>query len=91
MQGIVSRVDYRESSYPYDTATFAAAPIDSQSTSALGFNAGVDVTVRFSRYAGVGAFVRFSRASMDLTAADGAAVAVNAGGVQTGAGLRLRF
>jgi hypothetical protein len=86
-QGIVSRVNYRDS-YPYDSATFAAASIERQSKSALGFNAGVDLTVRFSRYAGVGGFVRFSRASVEL---NGAADSINTGGAQMGSGLRLRF
>lgn len=89
-QGIVSGVDYRDS-YPFDSATFAAASVERQSKSALGFNAGVDLAVRFSRYVGVGGFVRFSRASVEFPAPDGAGVEAVAGGAQTGAGLRLRF
>jgi hypothetical protein len=89
-QGLVSRVQYRDS-YPYDTADFASAAVTRESASALGFNAGLDVTVRVSRYFGVGAFVRVSRASVHFSVADDADTDSIAGGVQTGAGLRMRF
>jgi hypothetical protein len=35
--------------------------------------------------------IRFSRASVDFASIDGETLAVDAGGVQAGAGLRLRF
>jgi hypothetical protein len=48
--------------------------------------------MRLTRHAGVGAAVRFSRARTTFAVPNGgAAVTVNAGGLQVGGGLRLYF
>ena len=70
-----------------------------KTTSAWGFNAGVDVTVRFSRFFGIGALARYSRASVHLenalkttrTGVVDKTVSVHMGGLQVEGGLRLQF
>jgi hypothetical protein len=44
-----------------------------------------------SRYVGIGALVRYSRASVSLPAGFGTEVTVRAGGLEIGGGVRLRF
>jgi Outer membrane protein beta-barrel domain len=58
-----------------------------ESGSGLGGNVGADLSARFSAHYGVGVFFRYVGASIDLPSASG----VTAGGVQAGAGLRIRF
>jgi opacity protein-like surface antigen len=89
-QGIVQKLQYSQQ-YPYDTATFSGVDTDTPSESAIGFNAGADVGYFFARNVGIGGVIRFIRASVDFTSIDGETVPVDAGGVQAGAGLRLRF
>lgn len=55
-----------------------------------GFHGGADVGVFFTRVVGVGGFVRFSRATVELADFSGA-YDVTAGGFQAGGGLRLKF
>ena len=56
------------------------------SESAIGFNVGADVWIYFTRWIGVGGAIRFTRVIVDLDA-----VEVEAGGLLTSAGLRVRF
>jgi hypothetical protein len=62
-----------------------------------GFHGGADASVFVTRFLGVGAFARVSRGTVDMenTLATGLdqreRVAVKAGGVDVGAGIRLRF
>jgi hypothetical protein len=86
----VSSVSYTES-YPYDTVTFVSASTIQSSKTALGFNAGLDVSAWLSRNVGVGGFARFSIASVDWQNAGGTTTNVDAGGTQVGGGLRLKF
>jgi hypothetical protein len=78
-------------SYPYDTAAFGGAVTKILKASAQGFHAGFDVDWMFSRSVGVGGLVRYTRADVDLDVASGRTLAIKAGGVQAGAGLRLLF
>ena len=89
-QGIVQKLQYSQQ-YPYDTATFSGVDTDTPSESTIGFNAGADVGYFFARHVGIGGVIRFSRASVDFTSIDGETLEADAGGVQAGAGLRLRF
>ena len=89
-QGLVSDVTYTEA-YPFDTAEFTGATVTEQTKSKIGFNVGADVMVLFARHVGVGGIVRFSRATVDFSSADGGTVSVDVGGTQAGAGLRLVF
>ena len=72
-------------------ATVAGQTVSVSSTNetgtATGVNGGVDVTYLISTRIGVGAFVRYTGASIDLPSTSG----VKVGGVQSGGGLRLRF
>jgi hypothetical protein len=79
-----------------DVATVAVTPnsqtatmsIDTQSasTSRAG-NAGIDLTYRFAPHYGVGMFVRYAGGEVNLPAVP----KLKVGGVQVGAGLRMRF
>ena len=89
-QGIVLKVQYSQQ-YPYDTATFSGVDTDTPAESTIGFNAGADVGYFLTRHVGIGVVIRFSHASADFTSSDGETLEVDAGGVQAGGGLRLRF
>jgi hypothetical protein len=89
-QDVVTSVDIVET-FPYDTAEFGSADRQEESGSAVGFNVGADVFWMFNRQFGVGGLFRFSRAAIDLDAPGGRQLAVDAGGVFAGGGLRLVF
>jgi hypothetical protein len=78
-------------SYPYDTAAFGGAVTKILKASAVGFHGGLDVTWMFSRTAGLGGLVRYTRADLDLNVAEGRTLAVKAGGIQGGIGIRIGF
>jgi hypothetical protein len=78
-------------SYPFDTASFGGAVTRLTRASASGFNAGVDVAWMFTRSAGVGGLLRYTRADVNLSAVEGRTLAMKAGGVQAGVGVRLVF
>ena len=77
-----------------ETAPFNAVSVGASSTtaseSAVGGNAGVDVTYMFTERLGGGAFVRWTGGSLDLPTAGGIQ-SIDVGGVQSGAGLRVKF
>jgi hypothetical protein len=58
-----------------------------ESGNGFGGNVGADLSTFFSERYGFGVFVRYVAAKVDLPSASG----VTVGGVQAGAGLRLRF
>jgi len=89
-QGLVTNVNANEV-YPYDTATFKNAVITDASKSRAGGHVGADVSFDVWNGVGVGAIARFSRANIDFASADGTSVAVKAGGLQVGGGLRFKF
>ena len=89
-QGIVSDVRYTES-YPYDEARFSGADTVTATQNRLGFNVGGDAAFYFTRQFGVGARITFSRAVLKLPTTDDRETEVEAGGVRTGVGLRVRF
>jgi len=89
-QGFVTDVS-TSSVYPYDTATFVSATTVQLSQTQLGFNGGVDITERVSKSVGVGAIVRYSRASVPFPVASGQEVSIRAGGLQVGGGVRFAF
>lgn len=74
-----------------NVVTVIDAPFSKAEASAWGFHVGADVSVFFTRVVGIGAFGRFSRATVDLSDLGGQDVSVKAGGVQAGVGLRLKF
>ncbi len=77
--------------YPFDTVSISTTKVETSKKGAFGFNAGADVAYMFLPNVGVGGVVRYTRASATLATSDGTSVKVNAGGVQVGGGLRLRF
>jgi hypothetical protein len=60
---------------------------ETQSGTAIGFNAGFDGSFMFTPRLGAGLFVRYAGGSVDLPAVENLSV----GGLQTGLGLRIRF
>lgn len=80
-----------DESYPYDEATFTGGTSGAAKKSAAGLNGGADVAFFFTRQVGIGFGVQYAGASVDLPSADGGTVELEAGGLQAGAGLRLRF
>jgi hypothetical protein len=70
------------------TGTQNITPVNvTQTGNAVGFNAGVDATYRLSPQYGLGLFLHYATASLDLPAiAD-----LKVGGVQTGLGFHVRF
>ncbi len=89
-QDLVSHVEILES-FPFDQAEYAGASVSTEHASRLGLNAGADAAYYFTRSIGVGGLVRFSQANVNMPLSDGSKASVQAGGVQVGAGLRLRF
>lgn len=88
-QTFVSDVTHAEV-YPYDAASFVDATLTTESSSKVGYNAGADVTWKFSPRWGLGAMIRFSRARVPFTIAETDASA-EVGGLQAGGGLRMMF
>lgn len=88
-QEIVSGVKYSED-YPFDEAQYTGVESVQEKGSRLGWNAGVDLSFFFSQYTGIGGFVRMSQAKVDVASPD-ETVTVDAGGLQSGVGIRFRF
>ncbi len=89
-QTIVTDVTFSES-YPYDTAIFTGVKTSRGARAAAGFNGSADLFWLFSKNAGVGALVQFTRASVRANAGAGRTVTLDAGGAQAGAGVRFVF
>ncbi|HXK09894.1 MAG TPA: hypothetical protein VMT70_09640 [Vicinamibacteria bacterium] len=80
--------------YPYDTLTIASTPSTKIKGSPVGMNVGGRLDYRFgsSRRVGIGAQVRYSKASAKLKATpDATEASVDAGGLSVGGGLRFYF
>jgi hypothetical protein len=89
-QHFVSRVAINET-YPFDTATFASATTKQLSETAMGFNAGVDISRPLSSNIGIGALIRYSRADVKFDDPDIGQQTVKAGGFEAAGGVRVRF
>ncbi len=77
--------------FPFASSpTVTSVELTELSESTVGFHAGADVAVYFSRHVGIGTLVRFSRATVSLPS-DGNSINVDVGGIHVGVGLRLRF
>ena len=77
--------------YPFDTATFASATTKQLAETAVGFNAGVDISRPLSSNVGIGALIRYSRADVKFDDADIGLQSVKAGGFEAAGGVRVRF
>ncbi len=87
---LLQQINYSHS-YPYDSVTVDSVPTTVVEDSAVGFDVGVSVDYRLGRYLGLGAQLRFSRATAELTHPDREIIEVETGGLQAAAGLRFRF
>jgi hypothetical protein len=89
-QGLVT--DATEASrYPFDQATFDTAVTTEHVKWATGFDAGADATVMLTDTLGIGATVQYQRAKVSLATSSGSSVDFDLGGLQVGAGVRIRF
>ncbi len=77
--------------YPFDTLAFPAVDTESQTQTVIGYNAGVDMTWRFTRTFGLGLLLRYTAGKKDFTPPDGQPIEIEVGGLQAGGGLRVIF
>ena len=89
-QDLATAIEYGHE-YPYTEASFVSASTATRSASAIGFHAGADIGFFFSEVVGVGAIVRYSKATVELASENEGMVPVDAGGFHIGGGLRIRF
>jgi len=89
-QGTVLIPTVKEVGPPYTAVTLETSTAVTTGTR-VGFNVGADLSFRLTGMLGVGAMVRYSAATFDLTPEGGAAMDVKVGGFQLGGGLRIRF
>jgi hypothetical protein len=91
-QDVVTDVSFVDT-YPFDAPVFTAATsLRVTATDAVGFNAGADVGMKLARHAGLGASVRFSKASVSLTMPNSTnTVSMDVGGTQLAGGVRVWF
>jgi hypothetical protein len=87
-QEIVTDVQAVEA-FPFDTAEFRSATTTSAKGSGVGVHAGLDISRMMTRRLGIGGLVRYALASLDLNAPGSRRVSTDAGGLQTGAGVRI--
>ena len=90
-QDLVSNVNFTESA-TFDSVGFAGAVVTRASATSLGFNAGVDIGIKLSKNVGVGAILRYTKASVTFPLANSASgVHTDVGGAHAGGGLRFYF
>jgi hypothetical protein len=89
-QGLVTEVRYSEA-YPFDEATFTNVDRVIEKETGTGFNVGVDVIWAFSKNIGVGGLLRYTRATANVSPAEGRSVELELGGLQAGGGIRVLF
>lgn len=89
-QDVVKAITIAEQGQPTTGVVMTGVEKEKVKENAVGFNVGVDGTYMFSRSLGAGAFLRYTGGSVDLGATAGK-TKLDIGGLQIGAGLRLRF
>jgi hypothetical protein len=89
-QDMVHNMEVNEA-YPFDQATYTGVTASREHASRIGYNTGADVAYFFTQTLGVGGIVRFSQATVDMPTPDGGTASLKVGGLQTGAGVRVRF
>jgi hypothetical protein len=89
-QGIVTDIAVTEA-FPYDEVSFEGATTVETKQSRAGFNVGFDLSRLISRRFGVGMAGRYSRATFEFPIVPEQVATIEAGGVQIGAGVRLKF
>jgi hypothetical protein len=90
-QNVVETLAVTET-YPYDTVTIAPSGSPTElSESAVGFHVGGDVAWYFTNRFGIGAMARYATAKKSVAIGTGKSFDLEAGGLQAGLGLRIRF
>ncbi len=90
-QDLVANVTFTESP-SFDRVAFTGATVTSAGATKLGFNAGVDVSVKLSKNVGIGGVLRYSHASVTFPLENTTSgVTADAGGMHVGGGLRVYF
>jgi hypothetical protein len=77
--------------FPFDELAFPGAQTQTVRENVMGYNAGVDMTWRFSGNVGVGLLLRYSNGKKSFTPTGAAPVDVTVGGLHAGGGLRVLF
>jgi len=90
-QDLVSNVTFTDIP-PYNTVGFTRTVVTRAGATSLGFNAGIDIGIKLSKYVGIGAIFRYSKASVTFPLDNSTAgVHTDVGGAHAGGGLRLYF
>lgn len=89
-QGVIVDVELSETGPPFTLVDVGAIRTQEQTATAVGVNAGVDVAYLITEQIGVGGFLRYADGSADLPTPGGDA-SISLGGLQVGAGVRVRF
>jgi opacity protein-like surface antigen len=89
-QAVARFEDFTEVGPPHTDVNVTHAIVRSRETT-VGFNIGADATYYVTRMIGIGGMLRYTRGSVDFNLGDGHTFSLDAGNVQAGAGLRLRF
>jgi hypothetical protein len=79
-----------EDSYPFDAVSLADTSLEDRRASHFGFNVGFDASYFFSRYLGLHGLARYAQGTVVL-GSSGSGTSVDVGGLQVGAGLRIRY
>ena len=77
--------------FPFDELAFPGAQTQTVRENVLGYNAGVDMTWRFSKNVGVGLLLRYSNGKKSFAPTGVEPVEVTVGGLHAGGGLRVLF
>ena len=89
-QDLVKGLTVAEQGSPTTGVVLTGIEKEKVSDTTVGFNIGADGTYMFTPRLGAGAFLRYTGGSAELKGSAGT-VKLDVGGVQIGAGLRLRF
>ncbi len=77
--------------FPFDELAFPGARTEALRENVLGYNAGVDMTWRFSKHVGLGLLLRYAHGTKAFTPTGAELVEVTVGGLHAGGGLRVLF
>jgi hypothetical protein len=89
-QDLVKSITVAEQGAPYTNVVISGIETEKVSETSVGFNVGVDGTYTITQRYAAGAFLRYAGGSVDLKGSAGT-VKQDVGGLQLGAGLRVRF
>ena len=89
-QGVVTGIDVTEIEPPFTSVDVNGVASRERMVNRVGVNIGADMAYMATARIGVGFFVRYAGASVDLPTAEGR-VSLDVGGVRAGGGIRVRF